>query len=519
MMKVKKMQRKRSKNYRTTMNVISGLGVMVVNIIISFFLSPYIIRTIGVEANGFVDLTNNFVSYANLVVTALNAMAARFVTIAFVNKDYEKANLYYNSVFWGNLIIVGALLGPASYFIGQIDRFVNVPTPIVSDVKILFSCVFFSFFLRTGMPNWDCGTYVTNRMDRNYIPQMLTTIIKSLLLFGMFCFLQPHVWYVGFTAALITTVNLMIQCYNTHTLTPELRVAIKKPICSFRIIKELVGSGIWNSFAIAGNTLMNGLDLLVCNRFLGPTLMGVLAISKSLPSILTTFSETIRGSFGPELTIAYANGDSEELKKCLQKTMKIASVMVSIPTAGIIVMSGDLYRLWIPSQDAFLLQVLTILAIFRYVFCSGLSTINNIFTTVNKVKYNTIALIITGLTSIGVTMLLILFTDLDLYAVAGVSSVIMIIKDLVFMAPISAHFLNLKWYYFYKNVVTSVISCLIIIVVGVVVTRFVPANSWFVFFADAFVVGSIGLGLNMLIVLNVEERSVLINKFRKKIRK
>ena len=37
-----------------------------VSLFISFFLSPYIVRTIGVEANGFVGLANNFVSYYRL---------------------------------------------------------------------------------------------------------------------------------------------------------------------------------------------------------------------------------------------------------------------------------------------------------------------------------------------------------------------------------------------------------------------------------------------------------------------
>ena len=96
------MARQRSNSFNTYINIITSVGVMVVNLFISFWLSPYIIRTIGVEANGFVSFANELVGYANLIVTALNAMAARFITIAYIQKDYKKANLYYNSVFWGN---------------------------------------------------------------------------------------------------------------------------------------------------------------------------------------------------------------------------------------------------------------------------------------------------------------------------------------------------------------------------------------------------------------------------------
>ena len=83
------MDRRRSKKLNTYINIVTSVGVLVVNLFISFWLSPYIIRTIGVEANGFISLANNFVTYANLIVTALNAMAARFITIAYIQKDYK----------------------------------------------------------------------------------------------------------------------------------------------------------------------------------------------------------------------------------------------------------------------------------------------------------------------------------------------------------------------------------------------------------------------------------------------
>ncbi|MDO4491757.1 MAG: lipopolysaccharide biosynthesis protein [Lachnospiraceae bacterium] len=513
------MSKKRSTNFNTSMNIISGIGVLIVNVGISFLLSPYIIRTIGVEANGFVNLANNFVAYADILVTALNAMAARFITISYVNKDYKKANLYYNSVFWGNLIIVATLLIPATVFILKLDALVDVPSGIVTDVKVLFAIIFLSFFLRTGMPNWDCGPYISNRMDRSSFASIITSVLKCVILVCAFMLFAPHVWYVGFAMTFSGAVFLAMQWYNTHTLTPELKVSLKSPVCSFAVIKELVGSGIWSSFAIAGNTLMSGLDLLVCNKFLGATLMGVLAISKSIPNILNTFTESIRGAFGPELTIAYASGDKNGLLNAIERSLKISAVISTIPTAGIIIMSGDMYKLWIPSQDAHLLQILTALAVLRYVFSSGITNLNTVFVTVNKVKYNTVALVITGLVSIGTTVLMILFTDLDLYAVAGVSSIVMIIKDLCFMVPVTSHFLGYKWYQFYPSVFTSVISCVVICGVGAIVRWIIPVNSWIIFFLDVIIVAVIGLMVNMQIALNKSERAYLIGIFKRKILK
>ena len=131
---------------------------MITNLLIGFVLSPYIVRNIGVEANGFVTLASNFVTYASLIVTALNSMAARYITISYVQKDFKRANLYYNSVFWGNLLIVAVLVLPALFFIVKMETIIDVPPDIAIDVKILFAFIFFNFFVSTGLPNCVCGT-------------------------------------------------------------------------------------------------------------------------------------------------------------------------------------------------------------------------------------------------------------------------------------------------------------------------------------------------------------------------
>lgn len=44
---------------------------------VSFVLSPYLANAIDVSASGFVTQGNQFVSYAQILVSALNTMASR----------------------------------------------------------------------------------------------------------------------------------------------------------------------------------------------------------------------------------------------------------------------------------------------------------------------------------------------------------------------------------------------------------------------------------------------------------
>ena len=152
-----------------------------------------------------------------------------------------------------------------------------------------------------------------------------------------------------------------------------------------------------------------------------------------------------------------------------------------------------------------------------YIFSSGIIPLNNVYPTVNKVKYNSVGLIISGCISMLTTFLLIKFTDWDIFAVAGVSSVVMILRDLFYNIPLSAYLLGLKWYTFYPHVGQSVLSCGVIVAIGLLVRAIIPISSWITFFLACGIIGILGLCANMLIVLNKEERNYLIGIIKKKL--
>lgn len=506
-----------SERLKTSINLICSVGSMITGLLVSFYLSPYIIRTIGIEANGFISLANNFTTYASLVVTALNAMASRFILLAYVNKDYKQANLYYNSVFWGNLIIVAICLAISLVLIPNLDRLIEVPQNLSGDVKILFSLVFLGFFLRTGAPNWDCGTYITNRLDRTYIPSMLSSAFRCVFLLVVFSLFEPRVWMVSLCSLIIAVFLLLVERHNTHTLTPELKIAFKQPVCSWSVIKELVGSGMWNSISSAGNMLLNSFDLLICNVGLGATAMGVLSLSKTIPTIFIQLAESIRGAFGPELNVFYAKGDRQGMLQTMRRAMKLTTVILTIPIAGIIVMCDRFYALWAPTQNASMLSTLTILALVNYVLVSGIVILYSIFTIYNKVKYNAIAQLVCGTVSMVTTLVLIQFTDLDLYAVAGVSCAVGIIRDMFFTIPITSKYIGVKWNTFYREVGISILCCIIVIGIGSIVRSFMPCDTWLTFFLTCGVIAALGLCTNMLIVLNKEERRYLVALVKKRL--
>ncbi len=67
-----------------------GLNLLV-QFTINFFLTSYLVRTVGSTAYGFFTLANTMVNYALIISTALNSMSARFVGIEYHKQNFKEA--------------------------------------------------------------------------------------------------------------------------------------------------------------------------------------------------------------------------------------------------------------------------------------------------------------------------------------------------------------------------------------------------------------------------------------------
>ncbi len=497
---------------QSVVNLICSLCVLLVNLFISFWLSPFIIRTIGVEANGFVSLASNFITYASIIEMAISSMSARFITIEYVKGNYKKANIYYNSVFWGRLMIILVLIGPAVYLVGRLEYFVNVPHNILTDVRLLFGIMFGNFFFSLCLPGWGVAPYVRNKLHRSYIPTALFTLLRAVLLFGALTLLVPKVYYIAAISFAVSIFTVIIQWYNKRLLLPNLTLSIRKGkrIFSRHAIWELISSGIWNSISSVGNMLLSGMDLLVCNLFLGPTAMGIVALSKSLPTQIQALSASVRGAFNPSITINYAKGDMEVVYRDLRRAMKITSFIMIIPIAGIVTFGDWFFSLWVPSQNARLLQTLSILGIVGYMFTSGTQILYNVFGTVNKVRSNSIAMVSSGVVSICTMFVLVKYTDLGVYIFGGVSMIVNLVRNMTFTLPATARYLGFKWTRFYPQVGQTVLASVVLIVIGQILKPWLPSGSWLSFICSAFVFGLAAIPVSLVILFNRGERKYLL---------
>lgn len=499
-------------------NMIFSVIAFILNLCISFFITPYITGQFGSDAYGFVKLASDFTNYASLASIALNSMASRFLMLEREKGNNREAQRYFSSIYLANVVLSAVLMVPSILCVLFLDRFLVIPDVLVYEVKITFAITFSSFLTSLLFSTYSNCYYLTNQLSIGSIREAISNILRVSVIVLLFLITSPRLSYVAFGSLAATIFSVCYNKYYSRKLLPEFRVRFRD--FEWNKLKQVLSSGIWNSITKLSQIFSSGLDLMVTNLFIGSTEMGYLAVAKTVPNLITSFNSTIANAFSPNMMALYAKGDMQALKRTAKTAMKFMCLFVTIPNAILITMGKEFFTLWVPSQPAQLLCILSVLTVINSCVTGPLTPLYQIFTITNKVRQSSIIMIIYGFSSILATFICLQTTNLGLYAVAGVSLIGSLFVALCYHLPFSAVYIGLPWYTFFPEVGKGILSLAGQCLVGWLVNMMLPLEqSWICWFAGAVLAGVLGLLANFFLILNQQERSILVEKVITKLRK
>ena len=492
--------------------LVTGMAY-VVSYGITLVLTPYITRTVGTEAYGFVTLAKQFTQYATIVTTALNVYAARYIGLSYHKKDISQANVYYASVFWGDVYLGFGLLALALLLTVFLDRLISVPAVIVRDVKILFALSFTAFWVTTVFSVFGCAGYVRDRMDWKGYFKVLSYLVNAAVLVAAYLLLPAKVAWVGLGTLSAALVVALSDFWMSRKLLPMLKTAWKN--YSFSAVKKLVMEGFWASFNMVGNLLNSGLDLLVCNQMLSSLAMGQLAIAKTLDTIVQSLYTVVDQAFIPRFLRTYAEGGKEELLRELRVSMKVSGLLANVTFAGFVALGRSFYKLWIPGEDIDLIYKLTIVTIMTCIPNGAMHPLYYIYTLKIKQKFPCYVTLLGGLFNVVGMYVLIRYAHMGVYAVAWTTVAVMSFINFVSNPLYMAHVLELPAGTFYPDIARNVLSCAVITACLWGLSQLYMPRGWFTLILCAAVFGVIGAAVHAGLACTGEQRRALLRLIKR----
>lgn len=509
-----------SEKQRFAINIAANIAAFVINLLIGFVMSPFIVNTIGKEAYGFVGLGNNFVTYISLATTTLNSFAGRYITIELHRNNLQQAKRYFSSVFISNLALTGILLIPCVLLVVFLQRVVHISDYLVLDVQVLWALLFANLFIGLISNVLACSTFAKNRLDLAATAKVASNLVWVVVLIALFAVCRPAVWIVGMGALAMALTELACNAVFKRRLLPELSVSRRD--FDWKSVWNLFINGIWMAFNQLSGILLTGLDLLIANLLVSAMDMSYLSIAKTIPTYLQSFMLMICSTFTPMLTISYAHDDIEKIKRQLSYSTSVVGLLCVVPIMGFIVFGPDFYALWMGAltppevQKVHLLAVLTLLPMLVSVFTQPLVSIN---TVTSKVRLPALVTAGIGVASVGIVFLLLNTTNLGIFAVAGVSPIFLILWNLIFVPIYTASNLKLPWYTFYGRIGRGMLVSGIVLLLFYGIHFYFQASSWLQLIVLACVAGAVGEVLLLLLLFDKGQRDQLLQPVWQKLRR
>ena len=505
----------RSKNKQLAINMTASLLTFVVGLGIQFFLTPYIVKSLGADAYGFIGLSSNILSYTGLVTIALNSMAGRFVTIKYQEGDIEEANKYYASVFYSNIILASVILLLGAGCVIWLEQMINIPNHLLVDVKILFSLLVVNNIVGLVTGIWGVATFIKNRLDLSNIRSIIGNLMNVTILIVSFTFFTPHIWYMGIAGMVLTLYVAITNRQFSRILTPEL--IVRRCNYDWNKVLELVKSGMWNVVSKLGEMLGQGFDMLIANLFIGATAMGVFGLSRQIPFITIGLCATISGVFSPTFTRLYALKDTEQLKNELNKSIRILGCVVTIPLVFLLVFGDNFYHLWLPTQDYHKIQLLSILCSLELVLSLPLEALWNIFTITNKVRTSSLFMLGNHFLTFVIVITSMNFidsVDIKLMVLASTRTILGIIRSLTFLPMYGAKCLNLRWNSFFPPMAKSFCALVATGIICFALKTLFSIDNWTILIFCGVMVAIVSCAVNFYLVFSSTDRHFILSKIQ-----
>lgn len=347
-----------SVNKRIYKNICANWLGLFTNLIVGFFLTPFILHRLGDAAFGLWVLMSTFTGYYGFLDLGIRNAIIRYVARFVANSEWvELASVASTSFFtYLGMCLVGmALTGGAA---GQLDRLIAVPPEWSHTAKLLLLTAGAGTAL--GLPLGMFGGILEGLQQFTWISgvQVVAALVRAALIV-----LALEKGYGLLAIACITvTVNLVssgVYPVVVFHLCPQLE--IKWRYVRKSTLRMLAAFGLLTIWVGVGTMLRFQTDAFVIGAFLSLPAISMFSIGSKLSNYAGSIVQDMAQVFTPLSSHFDAQGDVTQLQQVLLVGNRYSSFVILPITVILFLLGKTIIRVWAGPQYLPAYPVLVIL--------------------------------------------------------------------------------------------------------------------------------------------------------------
>ncbi len=395
-------------------NVLSNWFTYGITAIVSFFISPFVVHTLGDTAYGIWVLAGSITGYLGLLSFGFPPAIVKFVSRYKALEDDTEVNNIVNTMFL-SFIFIGAvaLIGSFVLAIFSPDLFVVEPA-FHHDLVLIIIIVGATIAISFPFVTFDALINAFQRFDINNLIRVSVFLGRSAFIV-LFLKLGGRLITLGLIALAAVMVQYFFQVVWAHKIFPHLK--INPRLANKKTLKMIAGFSIYTfiigiSFRISYYT-----DSIVIGSFLAAQQITFFAIGNNLIMYLMQLVSNITVVLTPLASTFEAKSDFEHMRRLLFVGTRY-SMMIILPVAfTFLVLGKPFINLWMgPEYADASSKVLRILT-WGYIGALSQLVTGSIFMGLGKIKWYSFLNLANALGNIGLSILLV--RKFGIYGVAA----------------------------------------------------------------------------------------------------
>lgn len=466
----------RTSERRMAVNTVCNLGSHLISAAIAFFLTPYLIAELGLEAYGFYPVAVELMAVFALFSGMLNATATRYVAVEMAGGREENAGRYFSTVFFSNIALSGLLLLPMAAAILFCDRFLNIPEGMVGELRIFFLLMLASVLVDGIFSVFGVAYSVTERLDLRAGQQLTAVLVKAGLLWLLLSVFRPSVISVGVAVLAASFAAGLVSLTMSRYLAPRLAVSIAD--VSRLHLKHVVASGFWYSFSRLGVFLITGAFLFAVNLLYGARAGGTYSVALTVSRVLSGVLTVLAGLFMPTMEKRFATGEVEALAQTVRRGQRTVGFFALVGTSMCIGFCREFFSLWLGAENTPTLRLLTVLLVLPSLSVASALPILDLALVMDRMRR--LSLLFVGGTLLGLAAAIAAgaFLHAPVLVMAAVSAGVQIVWYSGVLPLVAGRLLGAEPLTFYLPVLRTYLGCAVAVGFVVFVKSVFAVDSW-----------------------------------------
>lgn len=332
-----------SVNKRMYKNIGANWLGLFANLVVGFFLTPFMLHRLGDNAFGLWALMSTFTGYYGLLDLGIRNAIIRYIARHFANNDWaELASVASTCLFtYLGICVAGFVLTAGAAW--QVERLIAIPSEFSHTAKLLVLIVGVGTAL--GFPLGIFGGLLEGLQQFTWVSAV--QVVAALFRAGLILLVLEQGYGLLAVAAVTVIVNLLslaIYPFIVFRLCPQLKIRWR--CASKSTLRTLAGFGFLTVWVGVGTVLRFQTDALVIGALLSLPAISMFSIGSKLSTYANMIVQDMAQVFTPLSSHFDARGDLPQLRQVLLVGNRYSSFVILPITVIFLILGKPIIRVW-----------------------------------------------------------------------------------------------------------------------------------------------------------------------------